>query len=186
MATTEEIRRRVEEADTARSAKRSAAAQQIGELAQRRAAVAEELHEIERQLGDVLAAATGVMDIKELAQFTDISTADLTRWLNARTVRKPTRAKRKRPANAADAPSDTSRAPSAASTPTAGESTVSEPAAPGAGAADAPARVTAEMAWRARLAISGPGRDWSACIRRPRGGERRAAHPVTAEESSSS
>lgn len=57
MATTEEIQRRVEQTDTARSAKRSAAAQQVGELAARRAAIAEQLADIERALGDVLAAA---------------------------------------------------------------------------------------------------------------------------------
>lgn len=144
MATTEEIQRRVEQADTARSAKRAAAAQQIGELAQRRAAIAEQLGDTERQLGDLLAAASDVMDIDELARFTDVPAADLTRWL---TARKPPRTKRKRPAaGAPGAQSDTSRGPSAARTATAVRaSPQSEPAAPRAGAADLPARVMAEM-----------------------------------------
>lgn len=144
MATTEEIQRRVEQADTARSAKRAAAAQQVGELAQRRTAIAEQLGDIERQLGDVLAAASDVMDIDELARFTDLPAPDLTRWL---TARKPTRTKRKRPAaGAPGAQSDTSRGPSAARTPTAGQaSPQSEPAVPRIGGADAPARVLAEM-----------------------------------------
>lgn len=93
MTTTEDIRHRVEQADSVRSARRSAAAQQIGELAQRRAALADQLADIERQLGDTLAAASDVIDVDELAQFTDIPAADLTRWL---TSRRPTRGRRKR------------------------------------------------------------------------------------------
>ncbi len=142
MATTEEIQRRVLQADTARSTRRSAAAQQIGELAARRAGIAEQLDDIERQLGDVLAATQDVMDIDELAQFTDVPAADLTRWL---TARKPTRTKRKRPAaGTPDAESDSSR-PFAARTVSAGQaSTVPDLAVPGAGAAGA--RVPAEVA----------------------------------------
>lgn len=140
MTTPEEIRRRVEENDTARSAKRSAAAQQVGELAQRRAAIAEQLGDIERQLGDVLAAARDVMDIDELARFTDVPAADLTKWL---TARKTTRPKRKRPTSTGSA---TSRAPSTAGKPTASRpSTPPEPAVPRPGAADRPARVPAEV-----------------------------------------
>jgi hypothetical protein len=144
MATTDEIQRRVEQADTARSAKRSAAARQVGELAQRRTAIAEQLDEIERQLGDVLADAHEVMDVDELARFTDVPAADLTRWL---TARKPTRTKRKKPAGGTSgAESDTKREPSAARTPTYGQaSALSEPAAPRVGAADAPPRVPAEV-----------------------------------------
>lgn len=95
MATFDEIRRRVEDADTARCAQRATAAQQVGELALRRAVIAEQLDDIERELGDILAAATQVISIDELAQFTDVKTADLTRWL---TAHKPVRAKRKRSA----------------------------------------------------------------------------------------
>ncbi|WP_216211081.1 hypothetical protein [Amycolatopsis aidingensis] len=96
MATTDEIERRVAEADAARSARRTAAAKRVGELAQRRAAVAEELRAIERELGDALATDSDVIDVDELAQFTDVPAAELTRWL---TNRKPVRASttRKRP-----------------------------------------------------------------------------------------
>lgn len=141
MATAEEIEHRVEQADTARSAKRAAAAQQVGALAQRRAAIAEQLADIEGQLGDVLAAALEVMSIDELATFTDVPAADLTRW---HTTRKPNRAKRKRPA--AGAEGDTHR-PSRARTPPAhpsGTPPVSAPAR--TGDADVPARVAAEVA----------------------------------------
>jgi hypothetical protein len=145
MATTEEIQRRVEQADTARSEKRSAAAQQVGELAQRRAAIAEQLEDIERQLGDVLAGAQDVIDIDELARFTDMPAADLTRWLTARTT---ARSKRKRPAaGGSGAKSGTSRGPAPAATPTPGPtSTLSEPAVPRAGGAETAARVSAEVA----------------------------------------
>jgi hypothetical protein len=113
MATPEEIRVRVERADTARSAARSAAAQQVGDLAQRRAAIVEQLAEVERQLGDVLAAAQEVMGVEEMAQFTDVPAGDLTRWL---TARKPSRAKRKRPGTD-KAHSDTGREPAGTRAP---------------------------------------------------------------------
>ena len=142
MTTTDEIQRRVEQADAARSAKRSAAAQQVGELAQHRTAIDEQLNDIERQLGDVLADAQEVMNIDELARFTDVPAADLTRWL---TARKPTRTKRKRPAAATSGvDSDTKRGPSGARTPTTVQaSTRPEPAAPRVGAENA--RVPAEV-----------------------------------------
>jgi hypothetical protein len=145
MATPEEIRRRVEEADTARSAKRSVAAQQVGELAQRRAAIAEQLADVERQLGDIFAAAKDVMDVDELARFTDVPAADLTRWL---TARKTTRTKRKRPtAGAPGEESDMSRGPATARTPTAGTAnTRPEPAIPGTNTGHAPPRDTADVA----------------------------------------
>jgi hypothetical protein len=139
MATAEEIEHRVEQADTARSAKRAAAAQQVGALAQRRADIAEQLADIEGQLGDVLAAAVEVMSIDELATFTDVPAADLTRW---HTTRKPNRTKRKRPA--AGAAGDTNR-PSRARTPTA-RPTAALPAPARTDDADAPARVAAEVA----------------------------------------
>ncbi|MEC3974935.1 hypothetical protein [Amycolatopsis sp. H20-H5] len=135
VATTDEIERRVEEADATRHAKRSAAAQQVGELAARRAVIAGQLGDIEGQLGNALAAAHEVMDIDELARFTDVPAADLTRWL---TARKPARTKRKKPA--AGVESDTSREPSAARTPAVGQvSTPPASAAPRSGIA--PARV---------------------------------------------
>lgn len=140
MATTEVIERRVEEADSARSARRSAAAKRIGELAEHRAALAEQLDDIDRQLGDELAAAQDVISVDELARFTDVPAADLTRWL---TARKSTRAKRKRP-GADGAHGDSSRETVGARARTARQaSTAPEPAAP---RADAPARVTAEVA----------------------------------------
>lgn len=141
MATAEEIERRVEQADTARSAKRAAAAQQVGALAQRRAAIAEQLADIEGQLGDVLAAALEVMSIDELATFTDVPAPDLTQW---HTARKPSRSKRNRPA--AGAASSTNR-PSAARTSMARPtSTPPAPTPAGTDDADAPVRVQAALA----------------------------------------
>lgn len=144
MATTEEIERRVEEADIARSAMRSAAAKRVGELAQRRTAIAGQLSDIERELGDVLAESSEVIEIDELAKFTDVPVADLNQWLNGR---KNTRTKRKKSAGGpAAAKSDTSQGSLPAKTPTSGQtSTVPEPAAPRSVAGDAPARVPAEV-----------------------------------------
>ncbi|MCE7007088.1 hypothetical protein LWC34_30300 [Kibdelosporangium philippinense] len=144
MATTKEIERRVAEADSARSARRTAAAKRIGELAQRRAAVAEQLDDIDRELGDVLATARDVIGIDELARFTDLPASDLTRWLEGR---KTTRSKRKRSAAGAPAAkSDTSQGPITARTATARQaSTPAEPAVPHTDTVDASARVPAEV-----------------------------------------
>ncbi|GAA5110781.1 hypothetical protein [Haloechinothrix salitolerans] len=137
IATAEEIDRRVEAADTARRAKRSAAAKEVGELAQRRTVLAEQLAEVERQLGEVLADASDVLEIDELARFTNIPAADLTAWL---TSRKPPRtAKKKRPAATAS-----SGAPSAAKTAKNGQASVPpQLAVPRTDSADAPDHVTA-------------------------------------------
>jgi hypothetical protein len=91
MVTTEEIELRIKEADSARSARRTAAAKRVGELASRRAAVAEQLNDLERELGDVLAESSDVIEIHELARFTDVPAADLTRWLDNRKVIRPKR-----------------------------------------------------------------------------------------------
>jgi hypothetical protein len=107
MATPEEIRQRVEEADTARSARRAAAAQQVGELAQRRAAIVAQLVEVERELGEVVADAQDVIDVDELAAFTDLKPSDLTGWLAGR---KTVRGKRRKDATVSGTGSDTRRA----------------------------------------------------------------------------
>ncbi|WP_414944881.1 hypothetical protein [Amycolatopsis sp. cmx-11-32] len=130
MATIEEIERRVAEADSARSAKRSATAQQIGELAQHRAVIAKNLSDIERELGDVLAAAGDVINVDELARFTDVAAADLTRWLTARTSpRTTTTTKRKRPPangkNDTRTKSDAGQRPSLVRAPTDGQASTS-------------------------------------------------------------
>lgn len=112
MTTPDEIERRVEGNDGPRTARRTAAAQQIGELAQRRAVIAEQLADVERELGDVLVAASDVIEVNELAQFTDVPAADLTRWLDGR---RTTRTKRKKSAvGASPRTVDTTRGPSAA------------------------------------------------------------------------
>jgi hypothetical protein len=114
MVTSDEIERRVEQSDAARSAKRSAAAKRVGELARRRAAVVAELSDLERELGDVLVEAQDVIDVAELARFTDVAASDLTRWLTARTSRKPARTKRKRPSLSPDGNGGQTAAASAA------------------------------------------------------------------------
>jgi hypothetical protein len=115
MATTEEIEQRVEEADSARTARRAAAAKRVFELATRRATIADQLSDLERELGDVLAEASDVIEIDELARFTDVPAADLRRWLDDR---KTTRPKRKRQtASTATAKNSTSSGVSTAKPP---------------------------------------------------------------------
>jgi hypothetical protein len=116
MASEDEIERRVEEVDSATTARRAAAAKQIGALARRRAAVAEQLNDIETELGEVLAAAHDVIGVDELARFTDVPAADLTRWLDGR---KPARTKRQRSTTAATSKNNTSHGAPAAKTPSA-------------------------------------------------------------------
>jgi hypothetical protein len=118
MATAEEIAHRVAESDTARSANRSAAAKEVGQLAGRQAVVAEELRRIEAQLGTAVVAAQEVLEIKELARFTDVPVKDLVRWS---TAQKPARGRRKhtdansdKPARAAAAPGPRAGTPTAA------------------------------------------------------------------------
>jgi hypothetical protein len=144
MATPEEIERRVEEADSARSARRSAAAKRLGELAQHRAAIAEQLADIERDLGDVLVECSDVIDIDELARFTDLPVSDLTRWREARKTNRPR--KKKPAARAAGAQNDTSRRQSAPGTPTTGHaSKPPEPAVTRVDTVNAPEPVAADV-----------------------------------------
>jgi hypothetical protein len=141
VVTKQEIERRVAEADTARSTRRSAAAQRVGELAHRRAAIAEQLSDIERELGEVLAEASDVIALDELARFTDIPAADLTRWLGAR---KTTRPKRKKPASPPGANHVPNRAPSSTPAPSRGPtSPPPTPSGSGDGTTNRPA--TAEV-----------------------------------------
>jgi len=138
MASDDEIARRVEEVDSATTARRAAAAKQIGALARRRAAVADQLNDIETELGEVLAAAHDVIGVDELAQFTDVPAADLMRWLDGR---KPTRAKRQRSATSAAPKGNPGHGPSSAKTLSARQPSVPSESASDANTADAPPRV---------------------------------------------
>jgi hypothetical protein len=144
MATAEEIARRVEEVDTARSAKRSTVAQQISELAQRRTVLVDQLENVEGELGDVLADAQDVIDVNELAEFTDVKAGDLTRWLASRTA---TRVKRRKPATSSSrAHGDASRAVAVSGTLRAGQTPAPrEPATTPAGASDRTERIAAQV-----------------------------------------
>ncbi|RAS58980.1 hypothetical protein C8D87_11633 [Lentzea atacamensis] len=93
MATTDEIRRRVELADAERSNRRLATAQLVGELAHRRTVLATELQEVDVKLGELITEAEDVMSLPELASFTDVPVDELTKWTVAS---KPKRGRRKR------------------------------------------------------------------------------------------
>ena len=93
MATTDDIARRVEEADSARSARRTKGAQLVGGLARERSAMLTRLGDIDQQLGDAIVEYSDVISVDELAIFTDTSAAELAQILNAR---KPHRGRRKR------------------------------------------------------------------------------------------
>ncbi|MBB5856414.1 hypothetical protein ACFQ05_26410 [Amycolatopsis umgeniensis] len=96
VTTDEEIARRLEKTDAARSARRQRAAATVGELARRHTELAGQLADLERELGEVLTAAGDVIDLPELAAVTDVPATDLTHWRDqaARVVRG---GKRKRP-----------------------------------------------------------------------------------------
>lgn len=118
IATAQEIRRRVEEADTARRERRAAAAQQVGELARQRAIHASKVEEFDRRLAEVIAGSRDVMEIDELSRFTSIQPDVLTGWLNAS---KPARTKKKKPSTTAGTRNHASRELAAASTTTNGQ-----------------------------------------------------------------
>ncbi|VVJ22710.1 Uncharacterised protein [Amycolatopsis camponoti] len=83
MVTSEdEITRRIEQRDSQRSTRRAHAATLVGKLARQHTELAGQLAELERELGTVLTEAGDVIDVAELAQVTDVSLADLTRWLD--------------------------------------------------------------------------------------------------------
>lgn len=141
MATPEEIRRRVEQADTTRSARRAAAAQQVGELAQRRAAILEQLADVERELGDVLAEAQDVIDVDELAEFTDLKPADLTAWLAGR---KTGRGKRKKATSTSGAQVDVRSSPGSKTSTTPGQAPAPREGTAAAGSQNTPEPLAAQ------------------------------------------
>lgn len=93
MATTDEIRRRVELADAERSNRRLATAQLVGELAHRRTVLASELSDVDVKLGELITEAEDVMSLPELASFTDVPVDELTKWTAAS---KPKRGRKRR------------------------------------------------------------------------------------------
>lgn len=127
MIPTDEIERRVEKVDAEKSARRTAAAREVGELARRRVALADQLADVERKLGTVIATAADVIGIDELAEFTDVPAGDLTGWL---TASKP-RARRGRPPGSKRPKPDAPRA--APSEPRPGPPVSQLPAAQGPG-----------------------------------------------------
>lgn len=144
MPTTEEIQRRVEEADAARGAKRSATAARVGDLAKRRDAIAEQLAGIDRELGDVIAESSDVLEIDELARFTDVPAADLTQWLNSRNATRP---KRRRATSGTSAAKSHARGATTTETRTTKQLPSSTDSAPSqADALQGSARVPAEVA----------------------------------------
>src|SRR5690242_19010166 len=84
MTTIDDIARRVEEADSARSARRTKAAQLVGELAHERVAVVQRLADIDQQIGDAIVENGDVIEADELARFTGVSVGDLAQVLDSR------------------------------------------------------------------------------------------------------
>ena len=77
MVTAEEIRSRVETVDKARIQARADAAAKVAEGAERRAAVARELTDLDAALAADVAAAGQVMSMAELIDFTGLSEDEL-------------------------------------------------------------------------------------------------------------
>lgn len=80
MATAEQIKQRVEQADRRRIDTRADAAAAVAGIAQEHTAIAEGLRTTETVLGEAIGAALGVMSAAELAAFTDLSAADIHAW----------------------------------------------------------------------------------------------------------
>lgn len=94
VASEDEINDRLEEKDSARSARRRKAANTVGHLARQHAALAGQVADLERELGEVLVAAGDVIDVPELADVIKVAASDLTRWREQSA--KPARRKRHR------------------------------------------------------------------------------------------
>ena len=77
MVTAEEIRSRVQAVDEARIQARADAAAKVAEGAERRAAVARELADLDAVLAADVAAAERVMSMAELVDFTGLSEREL-------------------------------------------------------------------------------------------------------------
>lgn len=84
MTTIDDIARRVEDADSARSARRTKAAQLVGELAHERVAVVQRLADIDQQIGDAIVENGDVITVDELAKFTGVAAGDLAQILDSR------------------------------------------------------------------------------------------------------
>ncbi|WP_394620141.1 hypothetical protein JNUCC0626_13850 [Lentzea sp. JNUCC 0626] len=91
MATTEEIRLRVIEADKALSLKRAGIAERIGDLAQRHSALAAELLDTKSEMSRALAEAENIISLKDLAKFTDVPIDVLTSLAAPVKTRRPRR-----------------------------------------------------------------------------------------------
>ncbi|WP_406637568.1 hypothetical protein [Amycolatopsis sp. WGS_07] len=132
-ATEEQITQRVKENDIPRTDHRTKVATQVGELAQRRSEVAEQLARVEQELGDVLAESRSIISLDELARFTDVPVEDLGRW---RGDEKPHRAKRKKPtagssrSRSLGQPNPMANASANGAPPESAEAALSEPGTP--------------------------------------------------------
>ncbi len=80
MATSEEIQNRVDEFDSARSARRKAAAYQVSELAGRHDELVTQVDEVKRKLAEVLVEYSDVITVEELARFTEVPESHLEQW----------------------------------------------------------------------------------------------------------
>jgi hypothetical protein len=77
MATSNEIRQRIEQIDASTSTRRVTAAQRVSELADRRKTLATELEEIDTELGEVITEHADVISVHELAEVTAPAPAGL-------------------------------------------------------------------------------------------------------------
>lgn len=93
MATPDEIQHRVDEFDSARSARRKAAAHQVSELAVRHDELVSEVDKVKRTLAEVLAEYSDVITVEELARFTEVPVSHLEQWQDGA---KPGRNKKRR------------------------------------------------------------------------------------------
>lgn len=132
VALDDEIDDRLEEKDSARSARRREAARTVGNLARRHAELAGQLASLESELGEVLTAAGDVIDVPELAEVTDVPAADLARWRDQ--IAKTARSKRHRTSARKNAGGTASRA---GTTSRAEKPAAAEPPAPHSAAPDA-------------------------------------------------
>lgn len=133
MATADEIRQRVEQADRDRMAARQDAAADVAGKRDQRQALREQLEQAERDLAQSVAAAEQVMNRRELAGFLDVKQSDVEQWATAGSSRTRQRSSGsgKRSSRSRSSRSRTAGEP--AGTASEAASTGAATAAPGAG-----------------------------------------------------
>lgn len=103
MATAEEIRRRVHDAESARIERRASSAAAVAEQHAKRTATQQQLDQEDRELAQTVQAALREMTRDELARFLDVRRSQIDEWSSAGSKRRRSSSSRPRSSRASQA-----------------------------------------------------------------------------------